>query len=62
MNLILVNDNNSHCKNKEDFSPLKHKNYRDELPEEVRCQAEYGPGIRVLISILKTKSKMSEKR
>ena len=40
MNLILVNDNNSHCKNKEDFSPLKHKNYRDELPEEVRCQAE----------------------
>jgi Transposase IS66 family len=44
------------------YSPSQHQSYRGELPEEVRGQGEYGPGIRALIPILKAEGNLSEKR
>jgi hypothetical protein len=44
------------------YSPSQHASYRGELPDGVRGQGEYGPGIRALIPILKTEGNMSEKR
>lgn len=44
------------------YSPSQRKSYRGELPEEVRGQGEYGPGIRTLIPILKSEGNLSEKR
>jgi hypothetical protein len=44
------------------YSPSRRKSYRGELPEGVRGQGEYGPGIRALIPMLKTEGNLSEKR
>ena len=44
------------------YSPSLRKSYLGELPDEVRSQGEYGPGIRTLIPVLKTEGNMSEKR
>jgi hypothetical protein len=44
------------------YSPSQRKSYRGELPEGVRGQGEYGPGIRALIPMLKTEGNLSEKR
>lgn len=44
------------------YSPSQRKSYRGELPEGVRGQGGYGPGIRALIPVLKTEGNLSEKR
>jgi hypothetical protein len=44
------------------YSPSQRKSYLGELPDEVRGQGEYGPGVRTLIPVLKTEGNMSEKR
>ena len=44
------------------YSPSRNKRCRAELPEAVRGQGEFGPGIRSLIPILKAEGNLSEKR
>jgi cell division protein FtsB len=60
-NLILTTDNVKYLRAVY-YSPAQHKSDRGELPEDVRGQGEYGPGIRALIPILKAECLMSEKR
>lgn len=60
-NLIITTDNVKYLREIY-YSPSQHKNYYGELPEDVRGQGEFGPGIRALIPILKTEGQMSEKR
>lgn len=60
-NLIITTDNVNYLR-EICYSPSQHKSYYGELPEDVRGQGEYGPGIRALIPILKTEGQMSEKR
>ena len=60
-NLIITTDNVKY-RREVYYSPSQHKSYRGELPEDVRDQGEYGPGIRALIPILKAEGNLSEKR
>ena len=60
-NLIITTDNVKY-RREVHYSPSQHKSYRGELPEDVRGQGEYGPGIRALIPILKAECLMSEQR
>ena len=60
-NLIITTDNVKY-RREVYYSPSQHKSHRGELPEDVRDQGEYGPGIRALIPILKAEGNLSEKR
>ncbi len=60
-NLIITTDNVKYLREIY-YSPSKRKSYRGALPQEVRGQGEFGPGIRALIPILKSEGNMSEKR
>jgi len=59
---LMIITNNTKYRREVFYSPSQHKSYRGELPDEVRGQGEYGPGIRALIPILKAEGKLSEKR
>jgi hypothetical protein len=59
--LIIKTDNVKYCREVY-YSPSQNKRYRAELPEAVRGQGEFGPGIRSLIPILKSEGNLSEKR
>jgi hypothetical protein len=59
--LVIVTDNVKY-RREVYYSPSQRKSYRGELPEGVRGQGEYGPGIRALIPMLKTEGNLSEKR
>ena len=59
--LVIVTDNVKY-RREVYYSPSQRKSYRGELPEEVRGQGGYGPGIRALIPMLKTEGNQSEKR
>ncbi|MDD5323250.1 MAG: transposase [Methylococcales bacterium] len=59
---LMIITNNTKYRREVFYSPSQHKSYRGELPDEVRGQGEYGPGIRALIPILKAEGNLSEKR
>jgi len=59
--LVIVTDNVKY-RREVYYSPSRRKSYRGELPEGVRGQGGYGPGIRALIPMLKTEGNQSEKR
>ena len=59
--LVVVTDNVKY-RREVYYSPSQRKSYRGELPEGVRGQGGYGPGIRALIPMLKTEGNQSEKR
>jgi len=59
---LIIRTNNVKYRREVYYSPSQHKTYRGELPDDVRGQGEFGPGIRSLIPILKTEGGMSEKR
>jgi hypothetical protein len=59
---LVIMTNNVKYRREVYYSPSQRKSYRGELPEGVRGQGEYGPGIRALIPVLKTEGNLSEKR
>jgi len=59
---LIIRTNNVKYRREVYYSPSQHKTYRGALPDDVRGQGEFGPGIRSLIPILKTEGGMSEKR
>lgn len=59
---IIITTNNVKYLREVYYSPSHKKSYRGELPEDVKNQGEYGPGVRALIPILKSEGNMSEKR
>ena len=59
---IIITTNNIKYRREVYYSPSHKKSYRGELPEDVRYQGEYGPGIRALIPVLKAEGNLSEKR
>jgi len=59
---IIIKTNNVKYRREVYYSPSEEKSYRGELPDDVRGQGEFGPGIRSLIPILKTEGGMSEGR
>ena len=59
---LIIKTNNVKYRREVYYSPSQHKTYRGALPDDVRGQGEFGPGIRSLIPILKAEGGMSEKR
>lgn len=59
---LVIRTNNVQYRREVYYSPSQKKNFSSELPDDVRGQGQFGPGIRSLIPILKTEGNMSEKR
>jgi hypothetical protein len=59
---LIVTPHNIQYRREVYYSPSQNLSYRGELPDDVRGQGEYGPGIRALIPILKSEGNMSEQR
>ena len=59
---LVIKTDNVNYRREVYYSPSQRKSYRGELPDPVRGQGEYGPGIRALIPILKSEGNLSEKR
>jgi len=59
---LIIITNNTKYRREVFYSPSQNKSYRGQLPDDVRGQGEYGPGIRALIPILKSEGNLSEKR
>ena len=58
---LIITTNNVNYRREVYYSASTNKSYRGELPAEVRGKGEYGPGIRALIPILKSRGRYIRK-
>ena len=59
---MIIRTNNVQYRREVYYSPSQKKFFSAELPDDVRGQGQFGPGIRSLIPFFKTEGGMSEKR